>query len=86
MCICGAHVMHVRCAHEVHVRGARTMCSATNVSDMPSRVELSGVVWDCGPPWAGLVSAPVPALLRAERDWADRTAEWVLRARRRALE
>ena len=83
VCTCG---MHVRCAYEVHVRGARAICSAANVSDMPSRVDLSGVVWDCGLPGAGLVSAPVPALLPAERDWADRAAEWVLRARRRALE
>ena len=60
--------------------------SAANVSDMPSRVDLSGVAWDCGLPGAGLVSAPVPALLPTERDWADRAAEWVLRARRRALE
>ena len=30
--------------------------------------------------------ASVPALLPTERDWADHTAEWVLRARRRALE
>ena len=44
-----AHVMHVLCVSVVHVWYARAMCSAANVSDMPSRVELSGVVWDCGP-------------------------------------
>ena len=49
---------------------------------MPSRVDLSGRVWDCGLPGAGPVSRPVPALLPEARDWADRAGEWCLRARR----
>ena len=56
--------------------------SEANVSDMPSRVDLSGRVWDCGLPGAGPVSRPVPALLPEARDWADRAGEWCLRARR----
>ena len=56
--------------------------SEANVSDAPSRVDLSGCVWDCGLPGKGLVSHPVPALLPEARGWADRAGEWVLRARR----
>ena len=56
--------------------------SEANVSDAPSRADLSGRVWDCGLPGEGLVSYPVPALLPEARDWADRAGEWVLRARR----
>ena len=55
--------------------------SAANVADLPSRVDLRGVEWDCGLPGQGLVSYPVQAVLPAERDWACRAAAWARWAR-----
>ena len=79
-----------RLVHAFHATALGLGCSTyfeyvrseANVSDTPSRVDLSGQEWDCGVPGAGLVSRPVPALLPEARDWADRACEWVLRAAR----
>merc|ERR1712086_526228 len=74
-----------RLVHAFHATALGLGCSCyfeyvrseANVSDMPSRVDLSGRVWDCGlPGGAGPVSRPVPALLPEARDWADRAGEW----------
>ena len=58
-----------RLVHAFHATavGLRCACyfeyvrSAANVSDYPSRVDLSGAEWDCGLPGAGLLSRPVRA-------------------------
>ena len=79
-----------RLVHAFHATAAGMGCacyfeyvrSAANVADMPSRVDLSGVEWDCGLPGEGLRSVPVEAVLPGQRDWADAAADWVLRARR----
>ena len=79
-----------RLVHAFHATALGLGCSCyfeyvrseANVSDVPSRMDLSGCVWDCGLPGRGLVSRPVPALLPEARDWADRAGEWCLRARR----
>ena len=60
------------------------VASMANVSDAPSRIDLSGVVWDCGV-HADIRSKPVAVVLPRERRWYDEAGTWCRRARRSAL-
>jgi len=60
------------------------VASKANVSDAPSRIDLSGVVWDCGV-HADIRSKPVAVVLPRERRWYDEAGTWCRRARRSAL-
>ena len=82
-----------RLVHAFHAHAAGLGCacyfeyvrSEANVSDRPSRTDLSTVWWDCGlGVEAGLISEPVDVVLPEERDWAAAAGEWSLRARRAA--
>ena len=82
-----------RLVHAFHAHAAGLGCacyfeyvrSEANVSDRPSRTDLSTVWWDCGLGVdVGLLSAPVDVVLPEERDWAAAAGEWSMRARRAA--
>ena len=82
-----------RLVHAFHAHAAGLGCacyveyvrSEANVSDRPSRTDLSAVWWDCGLGVdVGLLSAPVVVVLPEERDWAAAAGEWSMRARRAA--
>ena len=73
-----------RLVHALHASLAGMRCavwfeyvrSAANISDEPSRLDLSRVVWDGGLPGTGLVSQPVPVVMPAMRRWWDAAASW----------
>ena len=53
-----------------------------SVAGLPSRADVGGSRWDCGPPGAGLISVPVAILLPRAREWAEAGA-WCRRVRQR---
>ena len=70
-----------RLVHAFHATAAGMGCacyfeyvrSAANVADLPSRVDLSGVEWDCGLPGAGLRSVPWRPCCRSSATGRTRT-------------